>query len=341
MNEKCSCTNECATMFNPYCKCGCSDCKCHDIKKMKVIFMGTPEFAVPILNTLIENTNVIRVVSQPDKEVGRKKEIKMTPIKELAMSHNIQVYQPQNIKEEFKEIIDTKPDLIVTCAYGQIIPKEILECAVLGCINVHASLLPYLRGGAPIHKALIEGHAKTGITIMYMDEKMDTGDIISQKEYVIKDSDNVEKLHEILSDIGSNLLLETLPSIASKTNNRTKQDDSLATYAWNIKREEECLDFNKSAKEVFNKVRGLNSWPLANTLINGDEFKIIECTYEKKIVNEAGVIVEITKDYLAISASDGIIYVTKIKPFGKKSMLVKDYLNGIKKEDLINKKVGE
>ena len=155
------------------------------MKKLKIVFMGTPEFSVPVLEGLIENYEVILVVTQPDKYVGRHKELKFSSIKEVAIKNNIPVFQPTKIRTDYQEIIDLKPDLVVTCAYGQIIPKVILDCPKYGCINVHASLLPKLRGGAPIHKALIDNYARTGITIMYMVEKMDAGDIISQSETVI------------------------------------------------------------------------------------------------------------------------------------------------------------
>ena len=169
------------------------------MKDLNVVFMGTPDFAVPILEALIENTNVVLVVSQPDKLIGRKQILTPTPIKSIAVKHDIEVFQPINIRQDYQKIIDIKPDIIVTCAYGQIIPKTLLDNPRLGCINVHASLLPKLRGGAPIHKAIIDGYKKTGITIMYMDEKMDSGDIISTATYEIQDTDNVGILHDKLS----------------------------------------------------------------------------------------------------------------------------------------------
>lgn len=301
--------------------------------------MGTPEFAVPVLQELIDNTNVILVVSQPDKKVGRKQILTPTPIKEKALEYNIEVFQPTKIKEDYQRIIDLNPDIIITCAYGQIIPNELLEFPKLGCINVHASLLPKLRGGAPIHKALIYGEEKTGITIMYMDEKMDSGDIITQEEYIINDKDNVGTLHDKLSAMGAKLLIDTLPSILNKTNKRIKQNIDEVTYAYNVTREEEHIDFNKPCREIFNQVRGLNPWPLANMIIDDKEIKVIECNYILKDINNAGCIVDITKDSIGISCLDGIIYITKIKPFGKKIMDVKDYLNGINKDELINVKV--
>ena len=306
------------------------------MKDTKVIFMGTPEFAVPILEMLIQNTNVIMVVTQPDKEVGRHHELEMTPIKKVAVEHNIKVYQPTKVRKEYEEIVNAHADIIITCAYGQIIPEEILNAPRLGCINVHASLLPRLRGGAPLHHAIIDGEEKTGITIMYMDKNMDTGDIISTSEYQIKDTDNVGILHDTLSVMGRNLLLETLPSIIDGTNNRIPQDDSKATYAYNITREEEHLDFNLSAQEVYNKVRGLNPWPKANTIINDQEVKIIECYIgDKDSQFSAGTICEINKDNLGICTKDKVVYITRVKPFGKKEMSALDYINGLSKEKVL------
>ena len=305
---------------------------------MKVIFMGTPDFAVPVLEGLIENYEVILVVSQPDKRVGRKQELKNTPIKEVALKHNIPVFQPIKIREDYDEIIKLNPDIIVTCAYGQIIPKVILDCPKLGCINVHASLLPKLRGGAPIHKAIIDGYKTTGITIMYMDVKMDDGDIISQKEIEILDSDNLESLHDKLSVLGKELLLETLPSIINGTNERIKQDEAEVTFAYNIKREEEHIDFNKSNREVFNLIRGLSPVPGANAILFDNEMKIYDSIIsDKEYKGINGEIVDITKQGIVVKTNDGSIIITKIKPFGKKMMDSNSYVNGIGKDKLLGK----
>ena len=172
------------------------------MEKLNIVYMGTPDFSVGPLEKLIEKYNVVMVVTQPDKEIGRKKEIKFSPVKECAIKNNIKVFQPSKIRENYKEILDEKPDIIITCAYGQIIPKELLDYPKYGCINIHASLLPKLRGGAPIHKAIINGYEKTGVTIMYMDEKMDSGDIIYQEKIEIKDDDNAGTLFDKLSDLG-------------------------------------------------------------------------------------------------------------------------------------------
>lgn len=306
---------------------------------IKTIFMGTPDFAVPILKTLIDMTDVVLVVTQPDALVGRKKVLTKSPIKCVAEENNLPVFQPKKIRVDYEEIKKYKPDLIVTCAYGQIVPKEVLDIPRLGCINVHASLLPKYRGGAPIHYAVINGEKETGITIMYMDEGMDTGDMISVAKLPIDNHDTTESMHDKLSQLGASLLSETLPSIINGTNNRIKQNKDEATYAPTIKREDEHLDFNQSSKEIDCKVRGLYSWPLANLTLNNEEMKVLE-GYIGELSNVTpGTIVKLTKDAIGISTADNIYYITKLKPFGKKTMLTRDYLNGVKKEDLLNKKV--
>ena len=197
---------------------------------MKIVFMGTPEFAVPVLESLIANYNVSLVVTQPDKEVGRKRVLTPSPIKEVALKNNIEVFQPRKIREDYQRIIELQPDLIITCAYGQIIPKVVLDCPKLGCINVHASLLPRLRGGAPLQHAIIDGEKESGITIMYMDEHMDTGDIISTIKYELKSDETYKSLHDTLSPLGAKLLMVTLPSIINGTNPRVTQDDKCLHY---------------------------------------------------------------------------------------------------------------
>jgi len=308
------------------------------MKDIKIVFMGTPDFSVPVLEGLIENYNVIGVVTQPDKIVGRNSIPTPTKVKECALKYSIKVFQPEKIKIEYTEILNLNPDIIITCAYGQIIPKEILEYPKYGCINVHASLLPKLRGGAPIHHAIIDGYDKTGITIMYMDESMDTGDIISMEETIINDEDTVGSLHDRLSLMGRDLLLKTLPNILSGDIKRVKQNNSEATYAWNIKKEEEIINFNKTSREIFNQIRGLNPFPGAYSILDDKIMKI----YESKIGNSGpktpGEIINIYKDGIGISTLDGEIIITKIKPFGKKLMDVKDYLNGIKDKSILNGK---
>ena len=313
-----------------------------EIKKdLKVVFMGTPGFSVPILDALIKNYKVKAVVTQPDKQVGRSGKIAKPPVKVLAEENDILVIQLTNIKEQYQQIIDLEPDLIVTCAYGQMLPRELLDYPKYGCINVHASLLPKLRGGAPIHRAIIEGHSKTGITIMYMAPGMDDGDIISKSEIEITDVDTASTLHDKLSKLGSELLIETLPSIIDGTNERIPQDSSKATYAPIIKPVDEKIDFSKTTKEIYNQIRGLNSFPGAYFMLDGKRFKV----WESIIVDEYfpehldGEIVKIYKEGIGVKTHNGVIVLTIIQPEGKARMQARDYLNGLK-ESLIGRVIG-
>lgn len=309
------------------------------MKDLKVIFMGTPDFCVPILKALSEKCNVIAVVTQPDKEVGRKKEISYSPIKKTAIDLGIKVLQPVKIKEEYKEIIDLNPDIIITCAYGQIVPEVILNYPKYGCINVHASLLPKLRGGAPIHKAIIYGYDVTGITIMYMDKGMDTGDMISKKEVKIEDNDTAETLHDKLQKISVTLLLETLPKIINGTNKREKQDDNRATYAYNISRQEEHVDFNRTSREVFNQIRGLNSWPGAYAVLDDKNIKLwLSKISENHYDAKPGTIVNLDKNGMEIVTKDGSVLITELQLPGKRKTNIKDFINGVKKEDYLDKR---
>ena len=227
-------------------------------KELKIIYMGTPEFSATVLKGLIENYKIRAIVTQPDKKVGREQKELSPPVKQVGIDNTILVLQPNKIMDEYQPLKDMEPDLIITCAYGKILPREILELPRLGCINVHASLLPKLRGGAPIHRAIINGYTKTGVTIMYMDEKMDEGDMISQKETEITETETAETLHDKLSVIGRDLLIETLPSIINQTNQRIKQNNDAATYGFIIKREDEKIDFSKTKKKIYDQIRGLH-----------------------------------------------------------------------------------
>ncbi|MEG2322490.1 MAG: methionyl-tRNA formyltransferase [Bacilli bacterium] len=298
-------------------------------KEVQIIFMGTPVFAVPVLQGLLDNYKVRAVVTQPDKGA-------YSPIKKLALDNNILVLQPHKIKEEFKEIIDLEPSLIVTCAYGQIIPEEVLDCPRLGCVNVHASLLPKLRGGAPIHKAIIEGHKKTGITIMYMNPKMDEGDIISQEEVVIEDTDTASSLHDKLSIVGRDLLLKTLPSIIDGTNTRTAQNNQEATLAFTIKREDEKISFNKTVKQVVNQIRGLNGWPGAYCIFEGKILKVWSSyATDNYPTGFNGAITSLYKDGFGVKVSNGEVVFTCVQLEGKNKVSGIDFING--KENLVGK----
>lgn len=300
------------------------------MKDIKVVFMGTPSFAVPVLEKLIENYNVIMVVCQPDRAKDKKGNIIYPPVKELALKNNIEVYQPLKLSSEFEYIIEKNPDIIITCAYGQILPSSLLDYPKYGCINVHGSLLPRLRGGAPIHHAIINGDKETGITIMHMDKKMDAGDIISQRSLEIKSTDNLDSIYSSLSILGSELLIETLPSIINGTNNRIKQNENEVTFGYNISKEDELINFNDSAINIFNKVRGLCSIPGASCYYNGKRLKIYEVEVTDKLSTDIpGKIVEVNKDSLVVTTKDYLIKVKDIKLEGKKRCMVSEYLNGV------------
>ena len=260
----------------------------------------------------------------------------MPPVKEEAEKYGIEVFQPKKIKEETDKVLSTECDIIITCAYGQILPKKILNYPRLKCVNVHASLLPKYRGGAPIHWCLINGEEKSGVTIMYMDEHMDTGNMISKEECVINDTDNVGTLYEKLSLIGRDLLYKTLPSIIDGTNESIKQDNNEASVAPNITREMEHLDFSLSGKEIVNKVRGLNPSPMANMLVNGEEYKVLEARFIKSDNTTTWKVMNVTKESFAIGCLDGYVEILKLKPFGKKVMDTKSFLNGVNKENVKN-----
>ena len=309
------------------------------MKNKKVVFMGTPLFSVPVLEMLIENTNVVLVVTQPDSFVGRKKELKYPPVKECAIKHNIPVFQPTKIRNEYEEILKYNPDIIITCAYGQIIPSILLDTPKYKAVNVHASLLPKLRGGSPLHKCIIDGYSETGVTIMYMAPGMDDGDIITQKKINIEDSDNVGTIHDKLSVMGRDLLLLTLPSIFDGTCNRTKQNESEVTFAYNIKREEEKLDFNKTAREVFNQIRGMYPFPIAYTTLNDEIIKICESKIGDKTTGKIGEIIALYDNGIGVKCSDKEIIITKLKPSGKKEMQAKDFINGRGKNKLLGEKL--
>ena len=306
---------------------------------MKIVFMGTPEFSVPILKMLIKNYNVVGVVTQPDREVGRKKVLTPSPIKQTAMEFNIPVITPEKLRIEYEKVLAFKPDIIVTCAYGQILPNEILNYPKYGCINVHASLLPKYRGGAPIQRAIMNGEVKTGITIMYMNEGMDTGDKKEKKELIIENDDNYDGVSKKLSVIGTDLLEDVLPKVIKGKIKRTIQDNEEATYAPIIKREDEKLDFNKTTFEIYNHIRALSTTPGAYAILDKKVVKIYSSRMSDHIHpnKKNGEIVKIYDDGIGISTSDSEIVITDIKIEGKNKMSVKQYLNGKNADELLGK----
>lgn len=310
------------------------------MKDLKVVFMGTPDFAVPILEKLITDTEVLLVVTQPDKVRGRNNKISFSPIKEIAVKNNIEVFQPEKIKQDYQTIIDKNPDIIITAAYGQIIPEELLFFTKHKAINVHASLLPKYRGGAPINRAIENGEKYLGITIMYMDKLMDNGDMISQRKIELKEEDNFDTMNKKLSILGRDLLMDTLPSIINSTNERIKQKEEDVTIIKLLNKEELLIDFNNDFISVFNKIRSLDSVPGAYAFLNNKKYKLYDVRLGKNVIDEIGKIVDI-KDYLEIACKNGTIKVYSIQEEGKKKMNIKDFFNGHKKEDFLYKRFND
>ncbi|WP_303968741.1 methionyl-tRNA formyltransferase [Sporosarcina ureae] len=299
----------------------------------KIIFMGTPEFSVGVLTMLHnEEYEILAVVTQPDRPVGRKRVLTPPPVKEEAVRLGLPVIQPEKLKgsAELQEILDLQPDLIVTAAFGQLLPNELLEAPKFGCINVHASLLPNYRGGAPIHQAVMDGQTETGVTIMYMAEKLDAGDIISQVITPIEETDDTGTMFTKLSKAGTALLKETLPSILAGTNERIVQDETQVTFARNISREQERIDWTSSARSIYNQVRGLHPWPVAYTKFSGDQVKIWWTQLEEQLSDATpGEIVGLEKDRIIVQTGEGTIAITDLQPAGKKRMTATVFLNGI------------
>lgn len=308
------------------------------MKDLNVVFMGTPEFAVPVLKKLIENTCVKLVVSQPDAYVGRKKVLTPSPVKKVALENGIEVFTPIKIREDYERILEIKPDIIITCAYGQIIPKILLDLPQYKCVNVHASLLPKYRGGAPIHASILNGDEYTGITIMYMDEGMDDGNIIKQESLRIELNDNIDTLSDKLSVLGANLLIDTLPSVLDGSCESIKQNESEVSFAYTIKRKDELLDFNNNYIDIYNKVRALV--PRSYFVMNGIEYKVVKVRYESR-VGDVGRINNIYKDGIGIGCKDGEVVIEMFIPSGKKQMLVSSFLNGIDKNKLVGVVINE
>jgi methionyl-tRNA formyltransferase len=301
-------------------------------KDVNIVFMGTTEFAGGMLTALLENDyNVIGVVCQPDKPVGRKKILEFPFTKKIAVERGIDVFQPLNIREDSKWLEDKKPDLIVTCAYGQIVPQKVLDIPSLGCINVHGSLLPALRGAAPIQYAILNDLKVTGITIMQMVKKMDAGDMFSKCEVEVSNTDTGDSLFKKMELAARDLLIKTLPDYIDGKLEGEVQNEEFVTFAPSIKREEEIICWNNSKRSIYNKIRALNSVPGAYTLLDGMPIKIYE-TEEVDINYDGknGEIVEVLKDRLVVKTTDGAIAIKELQPSGKKRMHVRDFLNGNK-----------
>lgn len=308
----------------------------------KIIFMGTPDFSVPILKELHKEYGVDLVISQPARPVGRKKVMTDPPVALAAKLLGIELYQPEtmNSEEALKIVSDIEPELIITAAFGQLLPENILNVPDKGALNVHASLLPKHRGGAPIHRALINGDSETGVTIMYMAKKLDAGDIIAAESIKIEDDDNTGTLFDKLSRVGAALLMKTLPAVIEGTNARTPQNDSEATFSPNILKADEVIRFNQPAREVFNHIRGLAPWPVGHTMQDDKRLKIFAAELTDEKTDAApGTITGKSDNGFLVAAADGLVNITEVQLAGKKKNNALDFISN--NNDLIGTKLGE
>ena len=304
---------------------------------MRIVFMGTPDFSVPALKAIVEaGHQVTAVVTQPDKPKGRGKDVQMTPVKIQALEYGIPVYQPVKVKTpEFVEVLKKEaPDAIVVIAFGQLLSKEILDLPKYGCVNIHASLLPKYRGAAPIQWAVIDGEKETGVTTMYMNEGLDTGDIIDKVVVPIDKKETGGSLFDKLAIEGGKLILKTLIELENGTAVRTPQDDSKSNYAGMINKQLGKIDFNKSANEIERLIRGLNPWPSAYTKMDGKTLKIWDADVDDSENDSApGTITEVGKDFIRVATGKGSLKILELQLEGKKRMKTRDFLNGAKIPD--------
>ena len=299
---------------------------------VKIVFMGTPDFAVPSLEALIKsNYEIVGVFTQPDKKKGRGYELSSPPVKEVAFKHNIKIFQPQTLKDEkiYEKLLELQPDLIVVVAYGKILPENVLKLPKLGCINVHGSLLPEYRGAAPIQWAVIDGKEKTGITTMYMDKGLDTGDMLLKEEVPISFDETAGELYERLSKIGANLLIKTLKNIENEIIKREKQDDLKATYAKILTKELSMIDWNKSALDIHNLVRGLNPWPVASTVLDGKTLKTYKTKLASAVVSKPGIVLS-ESPFIVSCGNNTAIEILELQMENKKRMQSDAFLRGYK-----------
>jgi len=301
---------------------------------MKVVFMGTPDFAVPSVAALaLGGQEVVGVITQPDRPKGRGKKLSSPPVKEVALAYGLKVFQPEKIKDG--KFLDTlralAPEVIVVAAYGCILPREVLQLPEKGCINVHASLLPKYRGAAPIHRAIINGEKETGITIMYMSEELDAGDIIRQASTEITEEDTAGTLHDRLAEMGASLLLKVLKDIEKGQINRLKQDHKRATYAPPLTREDELICWEKSSREIFNHVRGMNPWPGAYTRWDKSVLKIwrVQVVDNHNIQGSPGEVLECDQHKgITVCTGSGAVRILELQMQGKRRMTAAEFLRG-------------
>ncbi len=313
----------------------------------KIIFMGTPAFSVPILEGLIARAEyeIVAVVTQPDRPVGRKRVLTPPPVKECALKHHIPIFQPEKIigSEELDHLLALQSDVIVTAAFGQFLPEKLLSAPKFGGLNVHASLLPKYRGGAPVHYAIMNGEEKTGVTIMAMAKKMDAGDIYAQAEILIGTKDDVGTLFEKLSQLGKELLLETLPQILSGKIVPLPQDEKLVSFAPNISRAQEDILWSQTAAQIDCKVRGLRPAPVAYTDYQETRWKIFEVQVSaEKTLEQPGTIIEATKNSLKIAAgSETVLAIMSLQPAGKNSKNIQTFMSGMGQHLFVGERIGK
>ena len=299
--------------------------------KTRVLFMGTPDFACGILQALAELpfVELVGVVSQPDKKVGRQQKLQPTPVHALAQQMALPVLQPEKIRTEYAEVLALNPELIVTCAYGQMVPEAVLNAPKYGCINVHASLLPKYRGGSPMHTAIIQGETESGVTIMQMVKKMDAGDMLAVKKVAIEAEDTTEVLHDKLMAAGAALLKECLLDYIEGRITPVPQDEAQVSFAWNITKEQERIDFSKSGWQIYNQIRGLISWPVGYGVIAGQKMKFWGVRYrEEKSGKPSGTILGFDETGMQVAAGEGMLIVTELQMEGKKRVSARDFYNG-------------
>jgi methionyl-tRNA formyltransferase len=303
---------------------------------MNIVFMGTPEFALPTLKTLHHSSHsILAVITQPDKPKGRGQKLLVSPIKQYALDSDLPILQPKTVNDpEFIESLKlNRPDAIIVVAFGQILSETFLKIPKQFCINLHSSLLPKYRGAAPIHRAILNGDTKSGVTTMIMDKGMDTGDILLMQETPIHETDTAQTLHDTLSEIGGDLVLETLKRLEENTLLPVPQDHSQATYAAKLKKEEGLVHWEKSATTLSNQVRGLTPWPGTYTLLNKKRLRVLKVQVGEGSPDDTpGKVARVTDVGIEVGTGQGRLIITELQPEGKKSMSTKSFLAGHKIE---------
>lgn len=310
---------------------------------LRIVFMGTPDFAVPALRRLVEKKYpIVAVVTQPDRPKGRKRELQPPPVKVVAEEYGIPVVQPEKVRnpEDLAKVLELKPDLIITAAFGQILPKELLDAPKYGCINLHASILPKYRGGAPIHHAIMNGETETGVTLMYMVEALDAGDMIAKKTIPIETTDHVGTMFDKLADVAADLIEESLPAFLAGELEAIPQNHEEATFSPNIKREDEQINWSRSARDLYNQVRGLHPWPVAFTTWKGQPFKVWWSEIANELSDaEPGTVLRVEENGIAVQTGDGVLLLMDIQPAGKKRLPVAEFVRG--RQMQVGERLGE